>query len=152
MLNQANNDLPDENLDIADIFKVLKILHLLFSMGGRFFNFFLLQIFKVVQMFHCQSTKDLKNPEIFKVQKIFILHLKYFFTACSNTNVINDIQTNYEKFLIGMGVGRSSFFTTTTVLKKLRKVFDRNGDGLISGEELKLTMCSLGETLTEDEV
>jgi len=32
------------------------------------------------------------------------------------------------------------------------KVFDRNGDGLISGEELKLTMCSLGETLTEDEV
>jgi len=32
------------------------------------------------------------------------------------------------------------------------KVFDRNGDGLISGEELKLTMCSLGENLTEDEV
>ena len=145
MLNQANNDLPDENLDIADIFKVLKILHLLFSMGGRFFNFFLLQIFKVVQMFHCQSTKDLKNPEIFKVQKIFILHLKYFFTACSNTNVINNIQTNW-------GWVDLLFFTTTTVLKKLRKVFDRNGDGLISGEELKLTMCSLGETLTEDEV
>ena len=145
MLNQANNDLPDENLDIADIFKVLKILHLLFSMGGRFFNFFLLQIFKVVQMFHCQSTKDLKNPEIFKVQNIFILHLKYFFTACSNTNVINNIQTNW-------GWVDLLFFTTTTVLKKLRKVFDRNGDGLISGEELKLTMCSLGETLTEDEV
>ena len=32
------------------------------------------------------------------------------------------------------------------------QVFDQNGDGLISGEELKLTMRSLGETLTEDEV
>ena len=31
-------------------------------------------------------------------------------------------------------------------------MFDQNGDGLISGEELKLTMRSLGETLTEDEV
>ena len=32
------------------------------------------------------------------------------------------------------------------------QVFDQNGDGLISGEELKMTMRSLGETLTEDEV
>ena len=31
-------------------------------------------------------------------------------------------------------------------------MFDQNGDGLISGEELKLTMRSLGEALTEDEV
>ena len=32
------------------------------------------------------------------------------------------------------------------------QVFDQNGDGVISGEELKMTMRSLGETLTEDEV
>ena len=32
------------------------------------------------------------------------------------------------------------------------QVFDQNGDGLISGEELKMTMGSLGEALTEDEV
>ena len=31
-------------------------------------------------------------------------------------------------------------------------MFDQNGDGLISGEELKMTMGSLGEALTEDEV
>ena len=31
-------------------------------------------------------------------------------------------------------------------------MFDQNGDGVISGEELKMTMRSLGETLTEDEV
>merc|ERR1711936_1328142 len=37
-------------------------------------------------------------------------------------------------------------------IEDIFKVFDQNGDGLISGEELKLTMCSLGETLTEDEV
>jgi Ca2+-binding EF-hand superfamily protein len=31
-------------------------------------------------------------------------------------------------------------------------VFDRDGDGLISEEELRLTMNNLGEPLTEDEV
>jgi len=37
-------------------------------------------------------------------------------------------------------------------IEDIFKVFDQNGDGLISGEELKLTMRSLGEALTEDEV
>merc|ERR1712112_802614 len=32
------------------------------------------------------------------------------------------------------------------------KVFDRDGDGLISEEELRLTMSNLGEPLTEEEV
>ena len=32
------------------------------------------------------------------------------------------------------------------------KVFDRDGDGLISEEELRLTMSNLGEPLTEAEV
>ena len=32
------------------------------------------------------------------------------------------------------------------------KVFDRDGDGLISEEELRLTMTNLGEPLTEAEV
>ena len=32
------------------------------------------------------------------------------------------------------------------------KVFDRDGDGLISEEELRLTMTNLGEALTEAEV
>jgi len=32
------------------------------------------------------------------------------------------------------------------------KVFDRDGDGLISEEELRLTMTNLGEPLTEEEV
>merc|ERR1711973_770127 len=32
------------------------------------------------------------------------------------------------------------------------KVFDRDGDGLISEEELRLTMNNLGEPLTEEEV
>jgi len=32
------------------------------------------------------------------------------------------------------------------------KVFDRDGDGLISEEELRLTMTNLGESLTEEEV
>ena len=31
-------------------------------------------------------------------------------------------------------------------------MFDRDGDGLISEEELRLTMNNLGEPLTEDEV
>ena len=33
-----------------------------------------------------------------------------------------------------------------------RRVFDRDGDGLISEEELKLTMNNLGEPLTDREV
>jgi len=33
-----------------------------------------------------------------------------------------------------------------------RRVFDRDGDGLISAEELKLTMNNLGEPLTDQEV
>jgi len=32
------------------------------------------------------------------------------------------------------------------------RVFDRDGDGLITAEELRLTMNNLGEPLTEDEV
>merc|ERR1719460_597510 len=32
------------------------------------------------------------------------------------------------------------------------KVFDRDGDGLISSEELRLTMNNLGEPITEEEV
>ena len=32
------------------------------------------------------------------------------------------------------------------------KVFDRDGDGLITAEELKLTMNNLGEPLTKAEV
>merc|ERR1712106_909380 len=32
------------------------------------------------------------------------------------------------------------------------KVFDRDGDGLITAEELRLTMNNLGEPLTEEEV
>lgn len=32
------------------------------------------------------------------------------------------------------------------------KVFDRDGDGLITGEELRLTMNNLGEPITEEEV
>jgi len=32
------------------------------------------------------------------------------------------------------------------------KVFDRDGDGLITGEELRLTMNNLGEPITEAEV
>lgn len=32
------------------------------------------------------------------------------------------------------------------------RVFDRDGDGLITAEELKLTMNNLGEPLTEEEV
>ena len=32
------------------------------------------------------------------------------------------------------------------------KVFDRDGDGLISEEELRLTMSNLGEPMTEAEV
>ena len=32
------------------------------------------------------------------------------------------------------------------------KVFDRDGDGLITAEELKLTMNNLGEPITEEEV
>ena len=32
------------------------------------------------------------------------------------------------------------------------QVFDRDGDGLISEEELRLTMANLGETLSQEEV
>ena len=49
MLSQANNDLPDENLDIADIFKVL--------------NIFATRIFNVLIFFHftlaCQGSQHL---------------------------------------------------------------------------------------------
>ena len=37
-------------------------------------------------------------------------------------------------------------------LSSCRRVFDRDGDGLISAEELKLTMNNLGEPLTDREV
>lgn len=32
------------------------------------------------------------------------------------------------------------------------KVFDQDGDGFISSEELKSVMLTLGETLTQDEI
>jgi Ca2+-binding EF-hand superfamily protein len=32
------------------------------------------------------------------------------------------------------------------------KIFDRNGDGLLSGQELKYVMAVVGETLTDQEV
>ncbi len=37
-------------------------------------------------------------------------------------------------------------------LSPLHRVFDRDGDGLISEEELRLTMNNLGEPLTDSEV
>ena len=38
------------------------------------------------------------------------------------------------------------------MIMRIFKVFDRDGDGLISEEELRLTMTNLGEPLTEAEV
>ena len=40
----------------------------------------------------------------------------------------------------------------TTISFYLCRVFDRDGDGLISEEELRLTMNNLGEPLTDQEV
>ncbi|XP_063691174.1 calmodulin-like isoform X5 [Bolinopsis microptera] len=37
-------------------------------------------------------------------------------------------------------------------LREAFKVFDQNGDGFISAEELKTVMRNLGETLTDDEI
>merc|ERR1719167_1014772 len=58
-----------------------------------------------------------------------------------------------EEFLEMMLAQSSSGLNNEKLdIEDIFKVFDQNGDGLISGEELKLTMRSLGETLTEDEV
>ena len=46
MLTRANNDLPDENLDVADIFKVSKI--------------FSITLFKVLNIFLLSMPKNLK--------------------------------------------------------------------------------------------
>ena len=36
--------------------------------------------------------------------------------------------------------------------RRCRQVFDQNGDGFISAEELKTVMRNLGETLTDEEI
>ena len=36
--------------------------------------------------------------------------------------------------------------------RRCRQVFDRNGDGKISADELKTVMQNLGETLTDEEI
>lgn len=41
---------------------------------------------------------------------------------------------------------------TEQELKEAFKVFDKNGDGKISAEELKTVMLNLGEKLTDDEI
>ena len=66
-----------------------------------------------------------------------------------------DINANgaidFNEFIEMMVKGRGHCSVEDDVVHAF-KVFDRDGDGLISEEELRLTMTNLGEALTEAEV
>ena len=71
-------------------------------------------------------------------------------------DMIRNVDTNangaidFNEFIEMMVKGRGHSVEDDVV--HAFKVFDRDGDGLISEEELRLTMTNLGEALTEAEV
>ena len=92
MLSQANNDLPDENLDIADIFKVLKVFETIILKVLIFFH---------LHMFHHRFSRFSAFLTFhvlkLKVLKIWILHFQgaiaFRCMMSSNSNFIIDINS-----------------------------------------------------------
>lgn len=78
-------------------------------------------------------------------------------TDAELTDMINEIDVDgngsvdFEEFL-QMMVKKTSNTNPQDELKDAFKVFDKNGDGFISSEELKSVMEHLGETLTPEEL
>lgn len=93
-----------------------------------------------------------------EIQKIMNLH-GIFPTEEELTEMIEKVDRNsngtidYEEFLqMMLGISKVNEEEEEDDIKQAFKIFDKDGDGLITAEEIRLTMTGLGEELSESEL
>ena len=123
---------------------------------------------EVVQGFHDPDLKEAfelfdedKDGEITidELQKIMNLH-GFYPTNEELQTMIENVDSNkngtidYDEFLMMMNTMREDAenFDDEDEITHAFKVFDKDGDGLITAEEIRQTMIGLGENVSEAEV